>query len=137
MARAFINAALSSERARIRNESVANTLRELGFEVFFPQEELPPGTSASAREILERNLDAIRRSDLIVSILDDAGEGVFIELGFAVAIEKPTILYMQSSAPSWGKVLQGLWEQVGANRKATNLDQLREILRKHPIRETV
>jgi nucleoside 2-deoxyribosyltransferase len=79
------------------NADLAARLRDAGVDVVLPQERAEAmlrGTEPfDARSLFSRNIDAIRRADVVVAILDgaDADSGTCWECGFAFALGRPVI----------------------------------------------
>ncbi len=91
----FLAAPLFSEAEREFNSKIAEKLRGKGFEVWLAQEApfIEKGTHKEKRMIYEGDVLALKRSDVLVAILDGAGvdSGVAYEMGFAKALGKPII----------------------------------------------
>ncbi|WXG44496.1 MAG: nucleoside 2-deoxyribosyltransferase [Promethearchaeati archaeon SRVP18_Atabeyarchaeia-1] len=90
--RVFFAAPLFNEAERDFNQKAAELLRGEGFDVWLAQEHKFIGRRllSEKREILEEDLEALRRSDLVVAVLDglDVDTGVAFEMGFAHALGK-------------------------------------------------
>ncbi len=90
--RIFLAAPLFSEAERRFNDTVADTLRKEGFDVWMAQEApfIEEGTSEEKKRIFKGDMDALRSSDVVVAILDGphVEEGVAFELGVAHALGK-------------------------------------------------
>ena len=102
MSRIYIAGPLFSEAEKKYNESLNDFLEELGFETFFPQQDghtlaglLANGISKSEaiNKIFELDSEELRKSDIIVLILDGRvpDEGACVEVGYAYAIGKECI----------------------------------------------
>jgi len=91
----FLAAPLFSEAERDFNSKLAKALRGEGFEVWLAQEHkfIHGKSIEEKRSIFEEDLDALRKSDLMLALLDgvDVDSGVAFEMGFAHALEKPMI----------------------------------------------
>jgi len=125
----FLNSPLADLAAQTVNLQIKNIVEEAGFDCIFPQEILPPGPEADPLTVLRLNLEFIRRSDLVLSVLDSPGEGVFFELGVAYALQK-TILAFRSRPGSYlGKVIEGLWQSLPEIQKADSLGVLKSRLK--------
>lgn len=124
----FLNAPLSSLAEQQLNITIADAVRTLGYNVYVPQEIIPPGTEKEPQAILEENLSAIDGADVIITVLDKPGLGVAFELGFICAIDKPVILFRSDKQDYLGKILEGIWEASPSTRKATTLNQLQSLL---------
>lgn len=126
--RIFFNAPLSSLAEQRLNSEIAQMVRDLGFEIYLPQIEIPPTGNTSATRVFESNIQAVRHSDIILSVLDKPGLGVAFELGYAIAINKIIIAFRSDEQDYLGKVLEGLWKSLEARYKAQTLEELKEIL---------
>ena len=128
MKKVFLNAGLSSLAEQEFNKSLVKMLRKYNFEVYSPQEVLPPGIQVSATEIYNANLSAIAGSDIILCVLDKPGLGVIFELAQALAMKKKVIIFRSDIQDYLGKIIEGLWESIDNKYKAQNLQQLNDIL---------
>lgn len=124
----FINAGLSSVAERDFNHKIKKICLDCGFELYMPQEALPPGKSISSQLIFKANMNSILASDYIISVLDKPGLGVAYELGFARAMNKEIIIFRSDSQDYLGKILEGFWESIPDDRKAKTLFELKKIL---------
>jgi nucleoside 2-deoxyribosyltransferase len=109
---------------------VHDIVEEEGFRCDLPQEILPPGPSADPIKVLRLNSKLVRSCDVVLSILDSPGEGVFFELGAAYALGKPIVAFRSQTNDHLGKVVEGVWLTLPQSRKATSLDELRFALRR-------
>lgn len=93
--RIFLAAPLFSEAERDFNSKVATTLRKEGFEVWLAQEHkfVEDHSNKEKRAIFSEDLDALKKSDLILAVLDgvDVDSGVSFEMGFGHATGKPIV----------------------------------------------
>lgn len=125
----FLNAPLSHIAAQLLNEQIKSLLEEEGFECIFPQQILPPGPETSPIEVFRQNAKFVKDCDVVLSVLDAPGEGVFFELGLAYALGKPIIVFRSDRQNYLGKVIEGLWQMMPDLRKASNLEELRSVVR--------
>lgn len=125
----FLNSPLSHVAARILNNKIKEILEEEGFTCILPQSILPPGPSADPKEVLKRNVESVKKCDIVLSVLDAPGEGVIFELGVAHALNKPVIAFRSNGQSYLGKVIEGLWLTLPQSQKATNLEELRHRLK--------
>lgn len=123
--RVFLNASLSSFAAQNLNIKIKKILEEEGFSCILPQEILPPGTKVDPSEILRQNVEFVKKSDIVLSVLDAPGEGVIFELGFAHALGKTIVAFRSNEASYLGKVIEGLWSALPESKKAVTIDELR------------
>ena len=126
--RIFINSTLAPLMAQKFNAELVEIVRAEGFEVYLPQEAMPPGSNIASAEIFKENLKAIERCDIVISVLDHAGLGVALELGYAVAKGKVILAFRSDLQSYLGKVLQGFWNSLEKAKKAKNFDELKVIL---------
>jgi nucleoside 2-deoxyribosyltransferase len=91
----FLAAPLFSEAERDFNSRVAEALRKQGFEVWLAQEHkfVEDHSNMEKKAIFREDLDAIKKGDLILAVLDgvDVDSGVAFEMGFAYANGKPMV----------------------------------------------
>lgn len=91
----FLAAPLFNDSERDFNSKVAKVLRNNGFNVWMAQEApfISQGTDEEKKAIFERDIKALRNSDVVVAILDgiEIESGVAFEIGFACCLGKPTI----------------------------------------------
>ncbi len=127
--RIFLNASLSSQAERLFNRRLKRILTEEGFECLLPQEILQPGKNVDNVQILKNNARFITSCDIVLSVLDKPGEGVIFELGFAIALKKPIIIFRSDEQDYLGKVIEGLYETIPKDRKAANVKELRSVLK--------
>jgi nucleoside 2-deoxyribosyltransferase len=125
----FLNSPLSYIAAQILNTKIREILEEEGFACILPQSILPPGPDADPKEVFRRNVEFVKRCDIVLSVLDAPGEGVIFELGVAHALKKPIIAFRSNGHSYLGKVIEGLWSTLPESQKATNLDELRNKLK--------
>jgi nucleoside 2-deoxyribosyltransferase len=118
----FLNASLAGKGDRGRNAELVKHIRSRGFRcLYVPQEELPVGGKYTATQIKNANVEAIRKADVVVSVLDNPGLGVAFELSLALEIGKPVVLYRSSSQQDLGKMIEGVWEEFPPSRKAETI----------------
>jgi nucleoside 2-deoxyribosyltransferase len=93
--RIFLAAPLFNEAERDFNKEIATKLRIEGFEVWLAQEHkfIKGSDVEEKRLIFEEDLDALKKSNVIIAVLDgvDVDTGVAFEMGFAHATGKPII----------------------------------------------
>lgn len=127
--RVFINAPLSTLAEQRLNKEISEIVNEQGFECYFPQEVIPPGSNTSATRIVEANIQAVKNCDIVLSVLDKPGLGVIFELAYALALNKTIIVFRSDKQDYLGKVIEGLWERLEQKNKARTLEKLKEILK--------
>lgn len=126
----FLNAPLSDTVAQNMNIKIKKILEEEGFICILPQEILPPGTNVDPKEVLRRNVELVKKCDIVLSLLDAPGEGVIFELGLAHALGKRIVAFRSNKVCFHGKVVEGLWSKLPESRKAMTLDELRSKLKR-------
>jgi nucleoside 2-deoxyribosyltransferase len=99
----YIAAPLFNEMERCRNSELKEFIKSLGFDVFLAQDDVglsydmvTPETKYQVRkQIFEGDLNGIRKSDIIVILLDGRtpDEGACVELGMGWILGKPCIGY--------------------------------------------
>jgi len=125
----FLNAPLSHIAAQFLNTKIKEILEEEGFTCLCPQDILPPKANTDPKEIFRRNVELVEQCDLVLSVLDEPGEGVIFELGFAYALGKPIFAFRSNGQSYLGKVVEGLWIELPESQKAKTLDELRSRLK--------
>lgn len=114
----YIAAPLFNEIELERNRKLNSFLKVLGFETYLPQEDggisynlIRQGADIiqTRKKIFENDIEQIRRSDIILCVLDGRvpDEGMCIELGVGYALGKVCIGYMtdQRSLDLYGSSL--------------------------------
>jgi nucleoside 2-deoxyribosyltransferase len=88
----FLAAPLFNESERDFNKRLASRLRLSGFNVWMAQEApfITHGSPREKKRIFESDLEALRKSDAVVAILDgkDVDSGSAFEIGYAYALSK-------------------------------------------------
>jgi len=91
----FLAAPLFNESERDFNKRLASRLRMSGFNVWMAQEApfITHGSPEEKNRIFESDLEALRKSGVIVAVLDgkDVDSGSAFEIGYAYACSKPII----------------------------------------------
>lgn len=80
------------------------TLKSLGLRVFSPYHDIGLGT---ADDVVERDLQGIRDSDMLFAIADGLDAGTIYEIGYARAIGKPVVVYSERQTEENLKMMQG------------------------------
>lgn len=127
--RIFLNASLSSQAERLFNRRLKRILTQEGFECLLPQEILRPGKNVDSVQILKNNVRFIKSCDILLAVLDKPGEGVIFELGVAFALNKPIIVFRSEEQDYLGQIIEGLYKTIPKDRKATNVKELRSVLK--------
>jgi nucleoside 2-deoxyribosyltransferase len=115
----YLAASLKDGKYDSRNKSIENSLSKAKKKVFRPiiNKRLTP------QEILDRNFQAIRDSSNFLFVGENPGEGVFIELGYAIAIKKSIYLYIINQK-DYGKMYRGIVDSLPKNRVFNSLVEL-------------
>ncbi len=91
-----------SERWLIE-ESLMN-LKEQGFKVFSPLHNVGYGT---ASVVVPADIKAIKESDIVFALLDGLDAGTLFEIGYARALGKPVVVFVQNETEGSLKMLEG------------------------------
>lgn len=73
-------------------EQARDGLREVGLKVFSPYHDIGLG---SADDVVEKDLQAIKKAHLIFAVVDGLDAGTVYEVGFARALGKPVVVYSE------------------------------------------
>lgn len=79
-------------------------LQEMGLNVFSPYHDIGLG---SAEDVVEKDLDGIRQSDLMLALTDGLDAGTIYEIGYARALGKPVIVYSERHKDESLKMMEG------------------------------
>jgi len=85
-------------------EQALTTLKALGLQVFSPYHDIGLG---SADDVVEKDLQGIRDSDMLFAIADGLDAGTIYEIGYARAIGKPVVVYSERQTEENLKMMQG------------------------------
>lgn len=131
--RIFISSKLSDHKQQILNMDLYNICRNLGFDPYLPQLEVPLDTRMSPAEILEANEKSVDESDLMLMVFDKAGAGSAMEYQRIYIARKPIIGYRSQQSivsENIGMMLEGAWQRIVAEHKSSTLQGLENILKK-------
>ena len=81
-----------------------DALSDQGLRVFSPYHNIGPG---SADAVVPQDVEAIKKSDGMLAILDNLDSGTLFEVGYARALNKPVIGFAQNTTEESLKMLQG------------------------------
>ncbi|NHJ13226.1 MAG: hypothetical protein EAX95_06085 [Candidatus Thorarchaeota archaeon] len=111
-------------------KTIIEVLQSRGFEVFAPQF-LPP---AEPEAIFQRDVDALRKSVLVIAEISSPSHGVGMEIMLAIELEKPLILFHHKAASRISKMVTGApgcaifeyqsVEEAAAILRSINLEEL-------------
>ncbi|WP_116807340.1 PfkB family carbohydrate kinase [Steroidobacter cummioxidans] len=76
----------------------------MGLKVVSPYHDIGLG---SAEDVVERDLEGIRASDLVLAITDGLDAGTIYEIGYARALNKPVIVYSERHKGESLKMMEG------------------------------
>lgn len=124
----FLGAGLRQPGCSGRNAALIRLAESVGMTVFSPGRETLSKGALSPTEIVVQNCRAIEESCVFVFVPDDAGAGVYYELGFADALGKIVLGFSPRGVIGLGKAIEGRWELLPANRRAADFDDFRAIL---------
>jgi len=79
-------------------------LREMGMRVFSPFHDVGHGP---ANSVAHEDLEAIRRSDIVYAIVSGLDAGTLFEIGYARALGKPVVAYVENEKNEDLKMLAG------------------------------
>lgn len=73
-------------------EQARTLLQSAGLKVFSPFHDIGLG---SASDVVQKDIDAIKKCDLLFAIADGLDPGTIFEIGYARSIEKPVVIYSE------------------------------------------
>lgn len=79
-------------------------LADQGFKVFSPFHDVGYGT---ASEVVPADVKGVRQSDVLFAIVDGLDPGTLFEIGYARALDKPVIAFVQNESENALKMLEG------------------------------
>lgn len=85
-------------------EQTLDALRSQGFKVFSPLHHVGRGP---AEQVYGKDIDGILNSDLVFACVDGLDSGTIFEVGYARAIRKPVVAFVQNETPEDLKMLEG------------------------------
>ncbi len=124
----FLGAGLRQTGCPERNANLIQLAESIGMSVFVPSRETVSQRALSAVEIVAQNCRGIEEACVFVFVPDEAGAGVYYELGFADALGKIVLGFSLRGVKGLGKAIEGRWEMLPADRRATGFDDFRAIL---------
>lgn len=108
-----------------RLEQVEAVLNTCGLRLFSPRKELlfQPGKT-TPKEVLDANMNALKKVDFCVAITDDKDVGMLVEVGICIALNIPLVLVWLTGAPDQKFNIM----LAGAGRVARSLQELSDII---------
>lgn len=85
-------------------EQARNCLRDMGMDVFSPYHDVGPGP---AEIVVDRDIEGIHQSDVILAISDGLDSGTIFEVGYARARGVPVVIYAESESTEDLKMMEG------------------------------
>lgn len=85
-------------------QQARSSLQEMGMRVFSPYHDIGLG---SAEDVVIKDLEGIRDSDLVLAVTDGLDAGTVYEIGFARALDKPVIVYSERHKGESLKMMEG------------------------------
>lgn len=84
-------------------------LKDMGLSVFSPYHDIGMGP---AEEVVQHDIQGIVDSDILFAIVDGLDAGTLFEIGYARALEKPVVVFMQNETDESMKMLKGTQCQI-------------------------
>jgi len=81
----------------------------LGLKVFSPLHEVGIG---DGEQVAPQDIDGLRRSRTVLALIDGLDAGTVFEVGFARSLQKPVVIFAQSTAEEPLKMMKGSGCQV-------------------------
>lgn len=85
-------------------QEARRNLQEMGLRVFSPYHDIGLG---AAEDVVMKDLEGIRESDLVLAVTDGLDAGTIYEIGFARALGKPVIVYSERHNGESLKMMEG------------------------------
>lgn len=79
-------------------------LLAMGLDVFSPYHDVGIG---SAEDVVEKDLEGIRKCDVLLAIGDGLDSGTIYEIGYARALNKPVVFYAENESVQDKKMIEG------------------------------
>ncbi len=133
MKRVFISSKISDHKLQELNLELYILCKNLGFDPYLPQLEVPLDTRMSPAEILETNERAVDSSDLMLMVFDKAGSGSAMEYQRIYIAQKTIVAYRSQESivsENLGMMLEGAWQRIPTGYKSSTLQGLESILKK-------
>lgn len=85
-------------------EEARGLLLDMGLQVFSPVHDVGLGR---AEEVVQKDIDAIHACDLMLAIGDGLDAGTIYEIGYARALKKPVVVYVENESEESQKMMAG------------------------------
>ncbi|WP_198285073.1 PfkB family carbohydrate kinase [Solidesulfovibrio carbinoliphilus] len=85
-------------------EEARNALIDLGLQVFSPYHDIGEGAGV---DVAPKDIKAIRECDILFAILSGQDPGTIFEIGFAKALDKPVIVFVENEKEEDLKMIEG------------------------------
>lgn len=85
-------------------EEARGLLLDMGLRVFSPVHDIGHGP---AEDVVQKDLDAIHECDLMLAIGDGLDAGTIYEIGYARALKKPVVMYVENESEEDQKMMAG------------------------------
>lgn len=85
-------------------EEARRNLGESGLRVFSPFHNIGLG---NAQQVVQQDLKAIRDSDIVLAIVDGLDAGTLYEIGYARALGKPVVVFIERESEESLKMAEG------------------------------
>jgi len=94
-------------------EEARTHLKSAGLEVFSPFHDIGLG---SAQDVVQKDIDAIKKCDVIFAIADGLDPGTIFEIGYARSIDKPVVIYSEVEVGAESlKMMEGTGCEIYSN----------------------
>lgn len=85
-------------------DQARSSLQQFGLSVFSPYHDVGYG---GAMDVVEPDLDALRKADLVLAIVDGLDSGTLYEVGYARARDIPVVIYCENESAESLKMMEG------------------------------
>ncbi|MCE7521200.1 PfkB family carbohydrate kinase [Halomonas titanicae] len=85
-------------------EEARGLLLDMGLRVFSPVHDVGHGP---AEDVVQKDIDAIHKCDLMLAIGDGLDAGTIYEIGYARALKKPVVMYVENESKEDQKMMAG------------------------------
>jgi len=133
MKKVFISSKISDHKLQELNLELYILCKNLGFDPYLPQLEVPLDTRMNPAEILESNERSVDTSDLMLMVFDKAGAGSAMEYQRIYIAQKTIVAYRSQESimsENLGMMLEGAWQRIPTEYKSSTLQGLENIFKK-------